>query len=231
MLFRVFNGSSVRTVIAVMAVTWAVMGCGGGGGGGGGNDPTTELTSVSEIPSNSTSAPSTSTPSTSAPAVTLTVTPSLVAFNNSTTLSWISTKVDSCTASGGWSGIKAVSGSQTTGALSFDTTFVLECTGPEGSVSDSATVTVQSGVGTASLSWMPPTNKEDGSVLPDLAGYRVYYGTSSGSYPNSIDVPNPGVTDYLVESLVPGKYFFVVTAYDASGNESVYSKEASKTIN
>ncbi len=221
MLFRVFNGSSVRTAIAVMAVISAVAGCGGGGGGGGSNDPTTQLPSASEILSDSTSAPT----------VTLTATPSLVAFNNSTTLSWTSTKIDSCTASGGWSGSKAVSGSQTTGALGFDTTFVLDCTGPEGTASDSAMVTVQSGAGTASLSWIPPMTRADGSVLSDMAGYRVYYGTSSGSYPNSIDVPNPGVADYVVENLLPGNYYFVVTAYDASGSESVYSNEAKIAIN
>jgi hypothetical protein len=35
----------------------------------------------------------------------------------------------------------------------------------------------------------------------------------------------------VVENLLPGKYYFVVTAYDASGNESGYSNEASIAIN
>jgi len=72
---------------------------------------------------------------------------------------------------------------------------------------------------------------EDGSVLDDLAGYRVYYGASSGSYPNSITVNNPGIASYVVDNLLPGTYYFVVTAYDTSGNESDYSNQASKAIN
>ncbi len=41
--------------------------------------------------------------------------------------------------------------------------------------------------GTATLSWTPPTQNTDGSPLTDLAGYRVYWGTSSGNYPELRD--------------------------------------------
>jgi hypothetical protein len=83
--------------------------------------------------------------------------------------------------------------------------------------------------GEASLSWDPPTTNTDGSPLTDLNGYIVYYGTESGNYSQSIDVGN--VTTYTVINLTPGTtYYFAVTAYDTSGNESAYSNEVNKVI-
>ncbi|GMQ87291.1 MAG: hypothetical protein BMS9Abin08_0491 [Gammaproteobacteria bacterium] len=210
MLFRIFDRSSRKAAIAITAITLLTAGCGGGGGGG------TDLSAADP---------------TLAPAVTLTATPSPAAFNTSTTLNWTATNADSCTASDGWSGSKATSGSQSSGALTLDTTFTLDCTGTGGNTSYSVTVTVQTGTGTAALSWTPPMTNEDGSVLDDLAGYKVYYGTSSGSYSSSITVNNPGIASYVVDNLLPGTHYFVVTAYDTSGNESGYSNQASKAIN
>jgi hypothetical protein len=82
---------------------------------------------------------------------------------------------------------------------------------------------------TARISWQPPTTNEDGSPLTDLAGYRVYIGTVSGVYGQPFDV---GLATSMSQSdYVAGQtYFWVVTAYDTSGNESVYSVEVSKTI-
>jgi hypothetical protein len=65
---------------------------------------------------------------------------------------------------------------------------------------------------------------------PDLAGYRIYYGTSSRSYGPYIPV-GKGVTTYTLNGLVDGNtYYFALTAVDSSGNESGYSAEVSKTI-
>ncbi|MEM7828420.1 MAG: fibronectin type III domain-containing protein [Candidatus Aenigmatarchaeota archaeon] len=83
--------------------------------------------------------------------------------------------------------------------------------------------------GEATLFWEPPTTNEDGTPLTDLAGFKVYYGTSSGNYSQNIDVGN--VTTYAVNNLTEGKtYYFAVTAYDTSDNESKYSNEVNKTI-
>ena len=60
----------------------------------------------------------------------------------------------------------------------------------------------------------------------DLAGYKVYQGTASGQYGEPVDVGN--VTGHVME-ITPqygGTYYFAVTAYDTSGNESGYSDEA-----
>ena len=67
------------------------------------------------------------------------------------------------------------------------------------------------------LTWLPSTS-------PDIVAYRVYYGTESGNYPNSITCGD--VTDVLVPSLSDGvTYYFAVTAIDAQNNESAYSPD------
>jgi len=84
--------------------------------------------------------------------------------------------------------------------------------------------------GAATLSWTPPTQNTDGTSLNDLAGYKVYWGTSQGNYTSSQTVSGAGTTSYMVQQLVPGKYYFVVTAFDADNNESGYSNVATKTV-
>ena len=84
--------------------------------------------------------------------------------------------------------------------------------------------------GSATLSWTPPTTNTNGSPLTNLAGYRVYWGTAAGSYPNSVTLNNPGLTSYVVENLAPGTYYFVVSARNSSGVESAMSNSGSKTI-
>ena len=75
---------------------------------------------------------------------------------------------------------------------------------------------------TARLTWDAPTD------ITGVAGFKVYYGTSSKTYPNVDDAGN--VTSYTINGLAPGTYYFATTAYDTSGNESGYSNEVSITI-
>src|SRR5260221_274320 len=59
-------------------------------------------------------------------------------------------------------------------------------------------------------------NRSTGS---NIAGYRLFYGTASGSYSQIIDVGN--ATSFTVNGLLRGHtYYFVVTAYDTTGAES-----------
>lgn len=63
----------------------------------------------------------------------------------------------------------------------------------------------------------------------DLAGYKMYYGNSSGSYAGIVDIGNQ--TSYTIENLTVGQpYYIAVTAYDTSNNESDYSNEVSYTV-
>ena len=85
-------------------------------------------------------------------------------------------------------------------------------------------------LGSATLSWTAPTQNEDGTDLTDLAGYKLYWGTTPGTYPNSVTIDNPTVTTYIVENLAPGTYEFVATSFNTSGVESRYSGAATKVI-
>ncbi|HEU4652719.1 MAG TPA: putative Ig domain-containing protein [Steroidobacteraceae bacterium] len=89
---------------------------------------------------------------------------------------------------------------------------------------------IQSGSGSATLSWQPPTQNTDGSALNNLSGFKVAYGTSSSSLTNVVTLANPGLTSYVVTGLGSGTWYFAVTAYNSSGVESSLSNLASKTI-
>lgn len=80
------------------------------------------------------------------PTVTLSASPTSVPSGSASTLTWSSTNATSCSASGAWSGAKAISGSQSTGALTSTSTYSLTCSGSGGSASTSATVTVTTAV-------------------------------------------------------------------------------------
>jgi len=84
--------------------------------------------------------------------------------------------------------------------------------------------------GTATLSWNPPTTNTNGTPLTNLAGFKVYWGTAPGNYTSSVTIMNPGLATYVVGSLTPNTYHFVVTAINSSGTESSFSNPVSKTI-
>ncbi len=84
--------------------------------------------------------------------------------------------------------------------------------------------------GTATVSWVAPTENVNGSALTDLAGYNVYYGTNSASLSQKAEVSNAGATGYVVSGLTSGTWYFAVTSYTAGGVESARSPLSSKTI-
>lgn len=89
---------------------------------------------------------------------------------------------------------------------------------------------VGTATGSATLTWTPPTQNTDGSELRDLAGYKIYWGTSRGNYTKSVTVNNPGLASYVVDELTPATWYFAVTAINSMGVESAYSNEASKQV-
>jgi serine protease len=155
--------------IAAVALAATLAACGSGGGGG-----------------------------TAAPTVQLQADPSDIAAGQTTTLTWSSTNANACAASGGWSGAKAVSGSEEVGPLTATTTFKLQCTGGGGSDSDSATVSVQAGNSTVAGNLLVSTiSRSDGDVNDPFAPFA----------PNDNDeqaqvMPNPVVIGGYVN--VPG---------------------------
>jgi len=160
--------------------------------------------------------------------------PNLVSSTNgSTTLNWHAPYATRCAASGAWSGIKGASGSEGICSIRAESQFALTCSGPGGTVNDEVRVSVaQSNNGTALLSWTAPTENTNGSELTDLSGYKIYYGTSSGNYCNSITllISDSVLLSYLVEDLANSGWYFVMTAFNSLGIESDYSEEVFKKI-
>ncbi len=89
---------------------------------------------------------------------------------------------------------------------------------------------VEPASGLVTLSWMPPTQNQDGSALHDLAGYRIYAGTNPDSLSRVIVLNNPGLTRYVVEYLTPATWHFAMTSFNRDGLESPRSVIVSKRI-
>jgi serine protease len=121
----------------------------------------------------------------------------------------------SCVASGGWSGTKAVSGTQTLPAINGTTNFTLTCSWTSGS---------------AVVRWTAPSTNTDGSTLTNLAGYRVYYGTSSSSFPQSMTVSDVSAVNATISPLTSGTWYVKVRALNSSQVESPDSNVATKTV-
>jgi hypothetical protein len=85
-------------------------------------------------------------------------------------------------------------------------------------------------VGSATLTWQAPTQNTDGTSLADLAGYFIVYGKSASALTQTVDLKNPSLTTYVVESLTSGTWYFAVKAYTSKGAESDKSNIATKTI-
>jgi hypothetical protein len=84
--------------------------------------------------------------------------------------------------------------------------------------------------GTATVSWAPPTQNTNGTPLTNLAGFKVYYGTSNASLTQIAQVANASATNYVVSGLTSGTWYFYVTSFTTDGEESVPSPTSSKTI-
>jgi hypothetical protein len=104
---------------------------------GDGSNPGWRLALSIKPPAGNTSPP--------APNVSLSADPATVSHQGSTTLQWTATNAASCTTSGGWTGARGLSGSETVGPLAATTTFVLTCTGSGGSASQTVSVAVANG--------------------------------------------------------------------------------------
>jgi len=72
------------------------------------------------------------------------------------------------------------------------------------------------------LTWNPSND-------PNVAGYNVYYGGTSGVYTNEISVGS--ATNVTISGLVEGAtYYFAATTHNNAGLESSFSSEASYSV-
>lgn len=112
---------------------------------------------------------------TDAPTLNFTANPASVVTGTSSTLTWSASNASSCTASGAWSGNKNTSGSQSTGNLTSNQTYTLQCTGVGGTVTRNVTVTVTAAP--------PPTDTTKPTVTMTIPGVTTT-GQSSATVNN-----------------------------------------------
>jgi Putative Ig domain len=84
--------------------------------------------------------------------------------------------------------------------------------------------------GTAKLSWKPPSENTNGSKLTDLAGVRIYYGTSESELSHSVEVTGTSTTTYTVSGLTAGTWYFGAEAYTTAGTTSKLSSIVAASV-
>ena len=71
------------------------------------------------------------------------------------------------------------------------------------------------------LSWTVPD-------YPVIAGYNIYRGEQSGSFPSTPDIQVGRVSSHTDAGVIPGRrYFYILRSRDAAGNEHQPSDEIS----
>jgi hypothetical protein len=121
-----------------------------------------------------------------APTLTLAANPSSVQAGSAAILTWSSENATTCTASGAWSGTKALTGSQTVSPSS-TSSYNLVCTGPGGSVQRTSTVSVTAATPTptVALSASPVTVSSGGSSTLTWTSTNATSCTASGAWSGS----------------------------------------------
>lgn len=84
--------------------------------------------------------------------------------------------------------------------------------------------------GVAKLEWPAPVSKVDGSLLDDLAGYRILYGHDPEDLDHSVFISNPDVRTYEFATLEAGTWYFSVVAINAGGEEGPATQPQMKII-
>jgi hypothetical protein len=84
--------------------------------------------------------------------------------------------------------------------------------------------------GIASVSWTAPMENTDGSLLTDLAGFIVRYGTDAAALSSLISVTSPQATGARIENLDPGNWYFEVAAITTANVVGLFSSTVSEAI-
>lgn len=131
-------------------------------------------------------------------------------------LTWSTSPVaSSCAASGAWSGTKFASGSETLPTITASKSYTLTCAW---------------GAGTATISWVAPTQNTDNSTLTNLKGFKIVYGTSASNLNLSQSVNSTTARSATIAALGAGTWYFAVRAVNTSNVESDNSAVVSRTI-
>lgn len=81
------------------------------------------------------------------------------------------------------------------------------------------------------LGWQAPTQNSNGTPITNLAGYKIHYGTATQDYTQVVQVSNPSLSRFVMDSLPSGTYYFAIAAYNTQGVEGPLSGEITTTLN
>jgi hypothetical protein len=84
--------------------------------------------------------------------------------------------------------------------------------------------------GSATVDWTAPTENTNGTKLTDLAGVRIYYGTSAGNLNQTVQVASATQTSTTIGNLASGVWYFSGVAYTTAGTQSARSNVVSAQI-
>jgi len=157
-----------------------------------------------------------------APTVTISVAPTSIVLGKSATLTWSSTNASACTATNGWTGSEAVSGTQSvTPSASGSVSFVLTCTGSGGSANATATLTVTTPAPTVTITVTPTSITVGQSANLTWSSSNATSCTASGAWTGSEAVS--GTTTVTPTTAATDSYTLACTGAGgtASGSASL----------
>jgi len=124
-------------------------------------------------------------------------------YNSVATLTWTSNNASYCTASGDWSGSKAISGSESTGNLTVSKSYSVTCTGSGGSNTDTVTASITS-AGTLTVNkWV--RNLSDGTGWSDSVSADP---SEIISFLIEVTAVNSSLQDVIIKDILPDKMVY-----------------------
>ena len=97
-------------------------------------------------------------------------------------------------------------------------------------VSKTTTPTPPPSTGSATVDWIPPTKNTNGTPLTDLAGVRIYYGSSKTALNSMVQVASSTETSTTITNLSAGPWYFSAAAYTTTGVQGAMSSVVSATV-
>lgn len=82
----------------------------------------------------------------------------------------------------------------------------------------------------STLTWLPPTENVDESAFSDAVGYKIYIGSQPGRYEIVRELRDPGLTEYVIEDVPPGKYYVAMTIVNSENIESPLSNVVVRVV-
>ena len=152
-----------------------------------------------------------------APVIKLAASPTTIGNLDSSTLTWFASNAEECTASGGWHGPLATSGTWSTGKLSNTTEYELTCKGQWGSATQSVTVTVTAQSPAVTLQASPSSLRSGDSSTLTWSSQNATSCTASGAWSGSKGVSGSQSTGAVKENSI---YTLTCTGFGGSATQS-----------